>query len=242
MSNDRRSGTKLISTKRSIVIACDLASITEFERLVNETTGLPGVGGYKIGLLLTLKHGLERVVSVARSRSDLPLIYDHQKGGTDIPEMGPAFAKACRAAGVDAVILFPLSGPKTEYEWVRACQGEGLKVLVGGHMTHHQFLSSEGGYLVDDAPIRILDIAVELGVTDFVIPGNKLSSVLAYKKLLDAKSAAYVFYAPGFITQGGEISECGQVAGENWHAIVGSAIYRAPNRRKATERLAREIV
>ena len=109
-------------------------------------------------------------------------------------------------------------------------------------MTHQQFLSSEGGYLLEDAPIRILDIAVDLGVTDFVIPGNKPSSVLVYKKFLDSKSAPYVFYAPGFITQGGRISECGQVAGESWHAIVGSAIYGAPDRREAVERLTHEII
>lgn len=39
-----------------------------------------------------------------------------------------------------------------------------------------------------------------------------------------------MLYAPGFIDQGGIITECGKVAGENWHAIVGSAIYKKETR------------
>ena len=144
-----------------------------------ETNGVSGVGAYKIGLELSLKYGLDRIVNVARAHTELPLIYDHQKGGTDIPKMGTNFAEVCHSAGINAVILFPLTGPETEQHWVRECKRVGLHVLVGGLMTHKGFLASEGGFVLDEAPVRIFDIATNLGVTDFVVPGNKPSSVVS---------------------------------------------------------------
>jgi orotidine-5'-phosphate decarboxylase len=231
----------LIATKRSIVVACDVPTLERFRWLVAETAAVPGVGAYKVGLQLALSYGLRSVVEVARAISSLPLIYDHQKGATDIPEMGARFADACKSAGVDAVVLFPLSGPETEKTWVRECQRVGLSVLVGAHMTHRRYLASEGGFIIDGAPRLAFEIAADLGVTDFVVPGNKPSSVRTAREFLDAKGAPYSLYAPGFITQGGEISECGRAAGERWHAIIGSAIYTSADPRAMASSLARRI-
>lgn len=233
---------ELIAAKKSVIVACDIPTIEKLEWLIKATTDVAGVGAYKIGLQLALKYGLNKIVTIARSITKHPLIYDHQKGGTDIPEMGPKFAQACKAAGVDAVILFPLSGPETERKWIEACKGSGLRVLVGAHMTHKAFLSSEGGFILDDAPMRAFEMAADLSVTDFVVPGNKPESVLKLRNFLEGKGVTYTLYAPGFITQGGEISDCGRVAGERWHAIVGSAIYTASDPHLTASSLTRKII
>jgi orotidine-5'-phosphate decarboxylase len=232
----------LIAAKRSIVVACDVPSIGELEKLVADTSTVPGIGAYKVGLQLAIRYGLTHVLAVTRSFTKLPVIYDHQKGGTDIPEMGARFAEACKEAGVDAVILFPLAGPESQLAWLDACNRLDLRVLIGLHMTHKAFLVSEGGFVDDTAPRRVFELAADHGVTDYVVPGNKVAAMVEYKRLLEAKRVSYTFYAPGFITQGGDITECGRAAGDRWHAIVGSAVYLAPSPRQAAERLTRQML
>ena len=219
---------RLIEQQRSVIPACDVASLAKLRDLVIATSGVPGIGGYKVGLELAILFGLKRVVEIIRYQSQLPVIYDHQKGGTDIPELGTKFAQAMVFSGVNAVILFPFGGAATEEEWIKACKEEGLTVLVGGHMTQAKFLENEGGFIANSGPKRIYEIAAKLGITDFVVPGNKADFVLEYRQLFDTilGRGNFTLYAPGFISQGGDISETGKVAGNKWHAIVGSAIYK----------------
>ena len=219
---------ELIAQQKSVIPACDVATLEKLGKLASATSGILGIGGYKVGLELAIRFGLEAVVKTIREHNHLPVIYDHQKGGTDIPGLGAKFAQAVKSSGADAVILFPFGGAVTERNWIKDCQGEGLVVLVGGHMTQPEFLESEGGFIADSGPGRIYRIAAENGVTNFVVPGNKTEFVLEYRQLLDGLlgEGKFTLFAPGFISQGGDISETGKVAGENWHAIVGSAIYK----------------
>ncbi len=230
----------IINRDKSIVIACDV-DLRRFEEIVRETTGIDGIGGYKVGFGLALAHGLPKVVQLARKYTNKPLIYDHQKAGTDIPDTGELFAKTCKEAGVDAVILMCQSGPETEKSWIKACQQEKLGVIVGGLMTHKSYLRSDGGFIADEAVGEIYSIAADLGVTDFVVPGNKPEEITKIKKLLESKNVKPVFYAPGFVAQGGEISEAAEAAGENWHAIVGRGICEAKNMRETALKYAGKL-
>ncbi len=219
---------QLIAFRKSVIPACDVASLEKLRDIAIATSGVPGIGGYKVGLELTIPFGLGPVVQTIRQHSKSPIIYDHQKGGTDIPELGVKFAGAVKSSGADAVILFPFGGAATEREWIKACQEEGLVVLVGGHMTQKGFLESEGGFIAGIGPTRMYDIAARAGVTNFVVPGNKIEFVTEYRLFLEGLlgKGNFTLFAPGFIGQGGNISETGQVAGDNWHAIVGSALYK----------------
>jgi orotate phosphoribosyltransferase len=110
-------------------------------------------------------------------------------------------------------------------------------------MTQKKFLASEEGFIADSAPEKIYSIAAKNGVRDFVVPGNKVEFVQKYRELLEnlLGQGNFVLYAPGFIAQGGDISETGKVAGENWHPIVGSAIYKAENKREAAKKITEKI-
>jgi orotidine-5'-phosphate decarboxylase len=217
---------RLIQARKSVIPACDVADLKKLGQIIAATATVPGIGGYKVGLELVIPYGLREVVEVVKTVG-LPVIYDHQKGGTDIPELGAKFAKAVKNSGADAVILFPFGGAATERDWIRACFEAGLTVIVGGHMTQRAFLESEGGFIADRAVYYIYELAVIEGVRDFVVPGNKVDAVERYRLLLEnlLEEEEFRLYAPGFISQGGSISETGRVAGNNWHAIVGSAIY-----------------
>ncbi len=239
---------RLTPADNSIIVACDVSSINEFDRLLKETAPVLGISAYKIGLELALQYGLPSLTQHVKFHSNTKIVYDHQKAGNDIPEMGARFAKVCAESKVDGVILFPFAGPKTQESWIKACQDKGMKVLVGGHMTHKNFSEDEDGYIRWNTPFRIYNLAAMLGVTDFVVPGNKPELVQQYRNYLrgclvqdSTQKSKITLYSPGFITQGGKISEMAKVAGERWHAIVGRAIYGAKDIRAAAEMMTSQI-
>ena len=233
---------RIIPLDKSVIVAADI-KFSKLTELIEDTYLTEGIGGYKIGLTLALEKGLPGAVGKIKNKTNLPIIYDHQKGGNDIPELGFKFAKVSKDSGVDAVILFPFVGPKSESDWIHACQDAGLGVIVGAHMTHKDFLKSQGGFIQDNIPDKIFTIAAENGVRDFVIPGNNVLLVRHYKELFDSLLGKdnFTLYAPGFITQGGVISEFANVAGDKWHAIVGRDIYNAPDIRSAAREITRKI-
>jgi orotidine-5'-phosphate decarboxylase len=223
---------RIVLSKKSVIVATDVTTRVALESLAKGMEGIPGIGGFKLGFTLAMQD-LERSVNIVRRHlgPGFPIIYDHQKAGNDIPEMGVQFAEVLEYSGVDAAILFPFTGPITQEAWTKACFGAGLQVITGGVMTHAKFLVSEGGYIADDSVERIYrNAACCFGCTHFVVPGTKLDWVKRIRSWLvnDLGEGNFVLYAPGFITQGGDISECGQAAGDEWHAIVGSAIYKRP--------------
>lgn len=217
---------RLIERDKSVIVAADVRP-NELEDLVKATRNVDGISGYKIGFNLGLRMGLSRVVDVIRNYSDLLIIYDHQKAGTDIPDTGREFAEAVKDAGVDATILFPFAGPKTQIEWTEACQKANLDVIIGGHMTHDEFLSPSGGYIYPGAPEKIYRTALEMGIMNFVLPGNRPQLVRFYREVIERyqEPGTYDVFSPGFIDQKGVISEYALVAGPRWHAIVGRGIY-----------------
>jgi len=227
----------IINVDRSIIPACDVGK-DRYEEIIRETHHIPQVGAYKISAALALSVGLPTVVKIARSYTDKPLIYDHQKAGTDIPDTGKEFAATLKKCGIDAMILFPLAGPATQTAWIRSAQEVDLPIIVGGHMTHERFRVSEGGYIADEAIITMYSNSAALNVTNYIVPGNKPQVIQEIRKLLSANRIDPVFYAPGFISQGGSISEAASVAGPYWHAIVGRAIYEAHDIRSVTLSLA----
>lgn len=223
----------IIGRDRSVIPACDVSSIEEFEDLVKSTADIEGIGGYKIGFELGLGYGLERIVGVARKYTDKLIIYDHQKAGTDIPDTGKNFAEVCRKSGVDAVIFFPQAGPETERAWIYHALDKGLKIIVGGRMTHPAYAVSEGGFITDEGALDMYRIAARAGINNFVVPGNKPDVIEQVRDVVEAEGIKPIFYAPGFIAQGGNISDAAKVAGDRFHGIVGRGIYQAADKRAA---------
>lgn len=229
---------RLIPAERSVIVALDVPTNTESAKVVRAVRDVPHIGGYKVGFGLGLDGLGYSVNTVRRTHGEKTVvIYDQQKAGTDVPETGALFAKIVKESGCDAAILFPLAGPATQEAWTKYCQDADLRVIIGCAMTHKKFFVSEGGYVADDAPERAFRLACKQGVRDFVVPGTKIEWVTKLRKILieELGEGNFVLYAPGFISQGGDISECGRAAGPSFHAIVGSAIYNQPNREEMRE-------
>ncbi len=230
----------IIPQQKSIIPACNV-SFDLYERIVKETADLECIGAYYIGFELGLSNGLPKVVELTRKYSSKPIIYDHQKAGTDIPDTGRNFARIMKNAAIDAVIFFPQSGPETERAWIEAAMEQDLGVIIGGLMTHSKYLRSESGYIADEAIIEMYLTAAELGVTNFVVPGTRPDDVKRIREMLEQGGVSPTLYIPGLVTQGGSLSDVARVAGNNWHAIIGRAIYQAEDMRKAVLELAREM-
>lgn len=225
---------------RSLILACD-GRIADFHRIVGETDDLAEVGAYKIGAQLALTHGLSAVVRKARQLTTKPLIYDHQKAGTEAPNTAAGFMATIADSGVDGVILFPFAGPDSQMTWTRAAIEHGLTALVGAHMSLPDFLSEDGGYVPRSSVERIYGFAATSGVRDFVIPGNDLEAISRIRSIVDGAVDEPTFYAPGFILQGGSIREALHVAGDRWHAIVGRGVSGRSDVRAAVLALAEEL-
>ncbi len=185
-----------------LIPALDTVDLEEAARIVRAVDGLDGVYGYKVGFSLGLTFGLPRVVEAIRRTSTKPVIYDHQKAATDIPDTGELFARTLKGAGINEAILFPQAGPKTLTAWTAALQAASVKVIVGGIMTHPSYLASEGGFLVDDRIIGAYQTAVTLGVEAFVVPMTKPELVRGVVDRIGAKDE-WEFYSPGLGKQGG---------------------------------------
>ena len=161
----------VIPLERSVIIACESIEDFGYNRIVHATKNLRGIGGYKVGAPPILQMGCQNFIHYIRGDygTDKTLIYDHQKGGTDIPDTATtilnaiARPRATKARGFDAVILYPLSGPVSEEVLIEAARHYGLGVLVGGLMSHEGFLRSEGGFFADEAVPELYLAAAEEG-------------------------------------------------------------------------------
>lgn len=225
----------------SLVLACDMPA-EQLSSIVRATHRVPKVRTYKIGAALALELGLRTAVDQIRAAAeDAVVIYDHQKAGTDIPDTAKGFMATLSRAGVDAVILFPLSGPVTQKAWITEAQEHGLDVIVGGYMTHDEFLRSEGGYIDDDAVERLFRLAGDSGVRHFVVPGNHPDAIAKIRSYVDIEDGSVGLWAPGFVTQGGKLTEAARVAGPRFHAIVGRQIFRDPDPETAARQMSSEL-
>lgn len=223
---------EITGLQKSIIPSCDFSSLATLKKLVKATKGIEQVSAYKVGFELAIVHGLKKTVRTIRQLSGKPIIYDHQKGGTDIPEMGERFAGACKEAGLEAVIIFPFTGPQSEEAWIRAIQAQGLGLIVGAEMTHQKFLASEGGFIENSAPKKIFELAAKNKVKNFVVPGTKPEKTAEYKKFLEGLGTKPVFFLPGIGTQGGQAEEIKKALGKNYHLIVGRSLYQSKNMKK----------
>lgn len=230
---------KVIDAEKSVIVACDV-DLARFEQIVKETADNPKIGAYKIPARAGRK-GWERWVETAKRHTQKPLIYDHQKAGNDIPDTGKDLMKDVKEAGFDAVILFPHSGPETERAWIYHALEAGLKVIVGGWMTHPAYAQSEGGFILDEGILEMYRIAARAGIQDLVVPGNKPEVIERVKQTVEECGVNPIFYPPGLIKQGGKIEDVAKVAGKRWHTIIGTAIYTAEDIRKTAAELTSKI-
>lgn len=226
----------LFNLTHGVIPACDVETLKELKLIVRDTSNLEGIVGYKVGCILALNYGLSKVAAIIREFSDLPIIYDHQKASTDIPQLGEKFAEVCRKNDIQSVIIFPQSGPQTEGAFISALMNKRLIPMVGGEMTHPMYLVEDGGFIRNDAPKEMYEIAAKMGVNHFILPGNKPDTIRKYHRFIRSITKSPKYCMPGIGTQGGDIEMAFEaVKDAQAYAIIGSSIYKAKNIKEAAK-------
>jgi orotidine-5'-phosphate decarboxylase len=236
-------GTFNFHSDYGIIPALDLDSVDAIRRLVEQTCEVEGVVGYKLGVAGALRLGLTSAVQSIREITHLPILYDHQKAGLDIPDMAKKFCAICKEAGVDALVLFPLAGPKAVEEFVVHTKLQGMCPIVGGDFPMAEYKWNGGGYVANDGPERIREKAVILGVRDFIVPGRDVSEVRRVSETLSARIGKPKLYITGIGAMGGSIKDTFAAAPESsCYAIVGRAVYASENPKEAAKYLGSEAL
>lgn len=220
---------QLFNASWGIIPALDVDSIDEMLRVVEKTCGVEGIVGYKLGLTGSLRLGLEGAVKEISGLTDLPVIYDHQKAGPDMPDMASKFSALCGEAGVNAVILFPVAGPEAVRAFVGEALNNGLVPIVGGHIPVPDYCVSGGGFLIDEVLFRIIAVAAEEGARHFVFPANDVEAIARHAQWIRTNVNAGVMLLTGFGPLGGSIQSAIPAAAEcrSRFGIVGREICRA---------------
>ncbi len=233
----------LFEKEHGIIVACDVVSIEDFRELVSKTYHIEGIVGYKVGATLGLSYGLKTLTDIVKEYCTLPMIYDHQKAGTDIPQMGEKFAEVCSNGGMRSVIIFPQAGPETEKAFIKAIFDKKMVPMVGGEMTHPAYLEKEGGFIKNDSPERMYSIGAESGAEYFILPGNRYDAIRKYNEFLSGILPSPKYCMPGIGSQGGKIEKVFSILkGRAAYAIVGSAIYKSDDMEKAAKEFCGEAL
>lgn len=220
---------EIIKSNRGLIISCDIP-IEECQKVFRSTCRIEKVVGYKFGFELALRRGLNFIVDYARKYygKEKIMIYDHQKGATDIPHTARSFVRTMKDAYVDAVIFYPQSGPNTQRAWTLEAQERGLGVIIGGLMTHNGYLRSEGGYMADESVEEIYINAIAQGVNNFALPATK-NRIDYSRRLVDIikrKVEDPVFYFIGVGAQSGDLNDVTDMNLERYHLIIGRGVHQ----------------
>lgn len=219
-----------------VILAADILDLGKLINLIK----LP-IAGVKLGFATGLTYGLPHMVDlIQETNPKLSIIYDHQKGGTDIPKMMELFIEVIRIAGIDEAILFPLSGLKTLETSLKYCEEYKVKPWIGLSMSHEGFDKDEGGWISEEDFFKATFDFVNTDFPDFnnfVIPCTR-------SYLLDKITDPCEVLITGISQEGKDLGAinrlCTRINTEgsiNVNVVLGSALYDASDPEKILDNL-----
>jgi orotidine-5'-phosphate decarboxylase len=234
---------KVLKGEMGIVPALDIDSHDHLEVVVRETAKREGVAGYKLGLTSVMRFGLKESMRRLRDLTDLPILYDHQKAGPDMPDMAIKYTAMCKEADVDGLILFPVAGPTAVDSFVGEAVRAGIVPVVGGEIPVPDYGVSGGGYMLDDALDRILVRAVQNKADHFVLPAHDKTKIARWSTWIAANVERPLVLITGFGALGGTIETAftSAAACQRRFAIVGRLITGAKSPGDAAAKMYEEM-
>lgn len=224
--NGKNNG-KIIPSERSIVLDCCF-QYSAFPRFLDETKNIPQIDANKIDAIAG-GVGWENWIKLSKEKTpERKVIYDHQKLGRDVKHIIPGLVEEFKRVGFDAIIVYPKSN-ETLGIYAKEARKGNLGIIIGAKMTNQKDNDNEAYLLYMNA--------IEMGVTNFGIPASGKSDYRFVENLLEridktGKHTDFDWFPIGIGPQGGTIEEVINTLGQNarFHAIVGRAIYEAPDR------------
>ena len=172
---------ELFEQKNGIII--DLSNLQDKSLIdaIKATESIPFVVGYKIGALPVLEEGLKDTLRNVRKISSKPLLYDHQKLGSDLPDIYKGrLLELIKSLGADGIFVFPLGGKEVLEAIINKCIDIELTPIVCGDLSYKGFFADEGGYIDIDIQQRIYLDAASYGVSHFMMSCNRVDRIKIY--------------------------------------------------------------
>jgi len=223
-----------------IIIECNFASKNKLEDIVESTSNIDFIAGYKIGAELAVNSNISDLVKIIRKFTNLPIIYDHQKFGADDPSFcGGSFLKTLKDSGVDALIIFPHGGIESLKAAISKCIDTGLIPIIGGDMVHKGYTSEQHGYLDTSAPQKMYIDGANFGAKYFVIPCTRLDRMKIYCHRLGSMVNDPVLFITGVGIEARSdlVKACEIVKQYRSYAIIGKEITEANDYGKASRKI-----
>ena len=241
--------------RTGIIPALDVSLLYDkpkFEKIVTGTADIPGVLGYKLSGLYSLRKGLEETVQTLGEAVDSlnkslsgkhKKILDYQKLGSDGGAFMTGLVRDIHDL-VDAIIIFPFTGPFGQKAVIEEIRKYKKVPIAGGKVTFVGAPESEGGYIPDSVIPRMYLNSVLANVPNYVFPASRPADCTPYKALLQ-KMLKEVGLEPNFFPtglgkdkQGGDLIETMGILYPNVYFIIGREISNAPDPGEAARRLA----
>lgn len=122
---------ELFERKNGVIIDLGYLQAESLIDAIEATESIPFVVGYKIGALSVLEAGLKDTFSNIRKISRKPMLYDHQKLGSDIPDIFKGkMLDLIKSYGADGVFIFPLGGKEVLETIINKCNDIDLIPVI----------------------------------------------------------------------------------------------------------------
>lgn len=178
---------EIFTPKNGILIDLNYPEKSKVAEAISSTKDLDFVVGYRVGPIPVLKNGLDKIADILRDRADKPVIYDHQKFGSDVPDIcSGKILDYIKESGFDAIVILPLSGKEVLESIITKCTKINLLPIVCGDLPYHGYFLAEGGYITTDIQQRIYLGAASLGVSHLMMSCNRMDKIKIYCHQLDA--------------------------------------------------------
>jgi orotidine-5'-phosphate decarboxylase len=236
MSDHDPSPLPFFGLEVGLIPALETADLDRARRLLDALQGVEGIVAFRIGAALALRHGLAELARRVRDHTDLKLIYDHQRAGIGLASDAERLAVLAQEAKLDALVWFPLGGPAALDAAVAVSETYRLLPIVGGELPAADYGERDGGYVSDDAPLRIAGRALELGVEHLLVPGHDPARIERYAALATSQAERPALLIGGY---SGAIAEIVRAARPCLvYALVGHALSEAADPGEFARRLA----
>lgn len=223
-----------------IMIECNFSKISKLEAIVETTNDLEFVVGYKIGAELALSSNIKDIVATVKKYTNLPVIYDHQKFGSDDDKFSSGtFLEALKEAGIDGLFIFPHAGVGTLEAAVKKCLDLGIIPIIGGDMVHDGYTEDDGGYIDSVAPQKMYIDGANFGAQHFVIPCTRLDRMRIYCHRLGNMVNNPILFITGVGIESCDdlVKACEIVKQYRSYAVIGREITDEEDYRRAAEKI-----
>jgi len=248
------------SLNHGVIPACDVNTLDELGKLIEDVDDIEGIVAYKAGKRLQSRYSLPLLVKTVKTHTDKPMIFDAQKEGNDVEFTEKDFISDYAVDGVETLILFPFAGPRVQATCVKVCRDKNILPIGGFRLTQKGWEETEEielgdidpklegkkfrGYIARDSEKRALELYAMMNVQDYVGPGNNPERLKMQKEIIKSNGINPRLFLPGIGRQGGSITTAFGIVEDcaGAYGIVGSEIYKAENRAEAAERFCEEAL